>query len=67
MLVHGDYFGVRAPQDARSKLPADKGATREDADRVVSAEMRNKLKMETTPGGVADAVTTAARLNQERP
>ncbi|KAK1644127.1 hypothetical protein QYE76_061932 [Lolium multiflorum] len=53
--------------DARSKLPADKGATREDAERVVSAEIRNKLNMATTPGGVADAVTTAARLNQERP
>lgn len=53
--------------DARSKLPADKGATREDAERVVSAEMRNKLDLTTTPGGVAEAVTTAARLNQERP
>ncbi|KQK13231.1 late embryogenesis abundant protein D-34-like [Brachypodium distachyon] len=52
--------------DARSKLPADKGATREDAERVVSAEIRNKPNMSTTPGGVADAVTTAARLNQER-
>ncbi|VAI36635.1 unnamed protein product [Triticum turgidum subsp. durum] len=54
-------------EDARSKLPADKGATREDAERVVSAEMRNKLDLTTTPGGVAEAVTTAARLNQERP
>lgn len=54
-------------QNAREKLPADKGATREDAERVVSAEIRNKLDMATTPGGVADAVTTAARLNQERP
>uniref|UniRef100_A0A804M3U9 SMP domain-containing protein n=1 Tax=Zea mays TaxID=4577 RepID=A0A804M3U9_MAIZE len=54
-------------KNAREKLPADKGATREDAERVVSAEIRNKLDMATTPGGVADAVTTAARLNQERP
>ncbi|CAL4935918.1 unnamed protein product [Urochloa decumbens] len=52
---------------AREKLPADKGATGEDAERVVSAEIRNKLDMATTPGGVAEAVTTAARLNQERP
>lgn len=54
-------------QDARDKLPADKGATKEDAERVVSAEVRNKPDMATTLGGVADAVTTAARLNQERP
>lgn len=53
--------------DARDKLPADKGATKEDAERVVSAEVRNKPDMATTLGGVADAVTTAARLNQERP
>ncbi|CAL4919039.1 unnamed protein product [Urochloa decumbens] len=53
--------------NAREKLPADKGATGEDAERVVSAEIRNKLDMATTPGGVAEAVTTAARLNQERP
>ena len=54
-------------QGAREKLPADKGATAEDAERVVSAEIRNKPDMATTQGGVAEAVTTAARLNQERP
>lgn len=47
-------------------MPADKGATREDAERVVSAELRNKPDMVTTPGGVADAVATAARLNLDR-
>ncbi|EEC76173.1 hypothetical protein OsI_13498 [Oryza sativa Indica Group] len=52
---------------ARGKLPADKAATREDAERVPSAEVRNRPDMATTPGGVADAVTAAARLNQERP
>ena len=45
-------------QNARERLPTDKGATLEDAERVVSAEIRNKLDMTTTPGGVADAVTT---------
>ena len=54
-------------QGAREKLPADKGATAEDAERVVSAEIRNKPDMATTQGGVAEVVTTAARLNQERP
>ncbi|CAN6286839.1 unnamed protein product [Urochloa humidicola] len=53
--------------NAREKLPADKGATGEDAERVVSAEIRNKPDMAVTLGGVAEAVTTAARLNQERP
>ncbi|KAF0935249.1 hypothetical protein E2562_031543 [Oryza meyeriana var. granulata] len=53
--------------DARGKLPADKAATKEDAERVVSAEVRNKPDMATTPGGVAEAVTAAARLNQEPP
>ncbi|RCV40920.1 hypothetical protein SETIT_9G093900v2 [Setaria italica] len=53
--------------NAREKMPADRGATGEDAERVVSAEIRNKLDMATTLGGVAEAVTTAARLNQERP
>ena len=54
-------------QNARERLPADKGATREDAERVVSTEIRNKLDMMTTSGDVADTVTTAAQLNQERP
>jgi hypothetical protein len=40
---------------------------RKDAEKLVSAEIRNKLNMETTPGGVADAVTIVAGLNQERP
>ncbi|KAF8775659.1 hypothetical protein HU200_004440 [Digitaria exilis] len=53
--------------NAREKLPADKGATRMDAERVVSAEIRNKVDMATTLGGVAEAVTSAARRNQERP
>ncbi|RLN42288.1 late embryogenesis abundant protein D-34-like [Panicum miliaceum] len=53
--------------DAREKLPADKGATAVDAERVVSAEIRNKPDMATTRSGVAEAVTAAARLNQERP
>jgi hypothetical protein len=54
-------------QNARQKLPADRGATAEDAQRVVAAEIRNKLDMETTLGGVAEAVTIAATRNQERP
>jgi hypothetical protein len=49
----------------------DKGATRNDAKRVVSAEMRNKPDMVTTPSGKAqpgapvDADATLARFNQE--
>ncbi|CAK7346566.1 unnamed protein product [Dovyalis caffra] len=50
--------------DATSKLPADRVATREDAEGVIEAEVRNKPDMCTTRGGVADSVAAAARLNQ---
>ncbi|XP_008811249.2 late embryogenesis abundant protein D-34-like [Phoenix dactylifera] len=52
--------------DATTKLPADKAVTREDADRVVGAEMRNSPDMATHPQGVAANVAAAARLNQNR-
>ncbi|XP_040377745.1 late embryogenesis abundant protein D-34 [Oryza brachyantha] len=53
--------------DARERLLADKAATKLDAEGVALAEARNKPDMAITPDGVADAVTAAARLNQERP
>ncbi|XP_061359084.1 late embryogenesis abundant protein D-34-like [Gastrolobium bilobum] len=52
--------------DAREKLPADKAVTREDAEGVIGAELRNKLDMRTTPGGVAASVAAAATLNQNK-
>ncbi|KAL6527656.1 hypothetical protein OROMI_029467 [Orobanche minor] len=51
--------------DATAKLPDDKPVTREDAEGVISAEIRNKPEMATHPGGVAASVAAAARLNQE--
>lgn len=45
-------------------LPKDKAVTREDADRVVAAELRNNPDMSTTPGGVGAAMAAAARRNQ---
>ncbi|KAK8565385.1 hypothetical protein V6N12_058948 [Hibiscus sabdariffa] len=51
-------------QDARATLPKDKAVTREDADRVVAAEMRNNPDMKMTPGGVGEAMAAAARRNQ---
>ncbi|KAF8369660.1 hypothetical protein HHK36_032315 [Tetracentron sinense] len=51
--------------DARAKLPADKAATHEDAEGVVGAELTNNPNLTTYPGGVAEAVVAAARLNQE--
>ncbi|OEL34735.1 hypothetical protein BAE44_0004245 [Dichanthelium oligosanthes] len=65
-----DHNARAAPgedKNAREKLPANKGATVEDAERVVSAEIRNKPERANTLGGVAEAVAAAARLNQERP
>lgn len=50
-------------EDASSKLPADKAATREDAEGVISAEIRNNPLTAAHPGGVADSVAAAARLN----
>ncbi|KAL3648825.1 hypothetical protein CASFOL_005228 [Castilleja foliolosa] len=52
--------------DATIKLTDDKPVTREVADGVIFAEIRNKPVMATHPGGVAAAVAAAARLNQEK-
>jgi len=51
-------------QDATSKLPSDRAATRRDAEGVTGAEMRNDPNLTTHPGGVSAAVAAAARLNQ---
>ncbi|XP_072974218.1 LOW QUALITY PROTEIN: late embryogenesis abundant protein D-34-like [Typha angustifolia] len=51
--------------DAAAKLPADKPVERDDAARVVGAEMRNKPDATTRPGGVAASVAAAARLNRD--
>ncbi|GMY27390.1 late embryogenesis abundant protein D-34-like [Fagus crenata] len=49
---------------ATTKLPADKTVTRQDAEGVVSAELRNNQNLATHLGGVAASVTVAARLNE---
>ncbi|CAD5183220.1 unnamed protein product [Musa acuminata subsp. malaccensis] len=53
---------VRA--DAATRMPADKEATRQDAERVVGAEIRSSPNLEMRPGGVAATVAAAARLNE---
>uniref|UniRef100_J3LSS9 SMP domain-containing protein n=1 Tax=Oryza brachyantha TaxID=4533 RepID=J3LSS9_ORYBR len=63
----GGGVPVQDRPDARERLLADKAATKLDAEGVALAEARNKPDMAITPDGVADAVTAAARLNQERP
>ncbi|KAM1095701.1 hypothetical protein FF1_010538 [Malus domestica] len=50
--------------NATSKLPADKPATRRDAEGVTGAEMRNDPYLTTHPTGVAASVAAAARLNE---
>ncbi|XP_058765462.1 late embryogenesis abundant protein D-34-like isoform X2 [Vicia villosa] len=50
---------------AREKLGADKAVTREDAEGVIGAELRNKDNTKTTPGGVAGSMAAAATLNQK--
>lgn len=39
--------------------------TREDAEQVTEAEVRNNPDMLVHPGGVASSITAAARLNQD--
>ncbi|KAK1419685.1 hypothetical protein QVD17_28948 [Tagetes erecta] len=51
--------------DATVKLPADKVATREDADGVMSAEMRNTPDMTAHPVGVSASIAAAANLNEK--
>lgn len=48
-------------EDATQKMGADKAVTREDAKAIIGAEVRN---MSTTPGGIAESMAAAARLNQ---
>ncbi|KAJ0110845.1 hypothetical protein Patl1_03356 [Pistacia atlantica] len=52
--------------DATTKLPGDKPVTREDAEGVIGAEIRNKADLRTTPGGVASSMAAAARFNQNK-
>ncbi|KAJ0034494.1 hypothetical protein Pint_24810 [Pistacia integerrima] len=49
---------------ATAKLPADKAVTRQDAEGVVSAELRNNPNVATHPGGVAASIAAAATLNE---
>ncbi|KAJ9185887.1 hypothetical protein P3X46_005467 [Hevea brasiliensis] len=51
--------------DATSKLPADRPATRKDAEGVTGAEMRNDPFLTTHPAGVSASIAAAARLNQQ--
>lgn len=44
----------------------DKAVDKDDAARVVGAEIRNKSDMTTRPGGVAASMAAAARVNQDR-
>ncbi|KAI7749590.1 hypothetical protein M8C21_021892 [Ambrosia artemisiifolia] len=50
--------------DATVKLPADKAATREDAEGVLSAERRNTADMTAHPAGVSASISAAANLNE---
>ncbi|EPS71362.1 hypothetical protein M569_03400, partial [Genlisea aurea] len=49
---------------ATDKLPADRAATMDDADRVMRAEQMNDPQMPVYPGGVAESVASAAGINE---
>ncbi|KAK9735349.1 hypothetical protein RND81_04G200300 [Saponaria officinalis] len=50
--------------NAKAKLPKDRAVTRQDAEGVMGAELRNNPNITTFPGGVANSVVAAARINQ---
>ncbi|XP_021742813.1 late embryogenesis abundant protein 47-like [Chenopodium quinoa] len=50
--------------EAAAKLPKDRPVTRQDAEGVMGAELRNNPNISTYPGGVAASVVAAARINQ---
>ncbi|KAL7226612.1 hypothetical protein ACSBR1_021667 [Camellia fascicularis] len=52
-------------EDASVKLASDKPVTREDAEGIIVAELRNNPRMATHHGGMADSVAAAARLNMK--
>nr|XP_017238160.1 PREDICTED: late embryogenesis abundant protein D-34-like isoform X1 [Daucus carota subsp. sativus] len=52
--------------DSSNRLEIDKPVTREDAEEVIEAEVRNNPEMVTYPGGVASSMAVAASLNQDR-
>lgn len=55
---------VHMGQGATAKLPADKVATKQDAEAVGNAEWRNNLNQAPHPGGVVASISAAARLNE---
>ncbi|KAG0451124.1 hypothetical protein HPP92_026397 [Vanilla planifolia] len=58
------FFPGDDESDATAKMVADRAVTREDAEVVLGAEVRNRPDMKTVPGGVAESMAAAARLNQ---
>ncbi|KAI4304051.1 hypothetical protein MLD38_039615 [Melastoma candidum] len=65
--VDGDEDKIKLGEvlkDATSRLPVDKVATREDAEGIASAEVRNDPEQVIEPGGVAASVAVAVRLNE---
>lgn len=63
-FIFESYADLIYLQGATAKLPADKAVTRQDAEGVVSAELRNNPNVATHPGGVAASIAAAARLNE---
>ncbi|KAH9307851.1 hypothetical protein KI387_035762, partial [Taxus chinensis] len=46
-------------------LPADKGVTRKDADKIMEAEKRGSSAGHPRPGGIGEAMEAAAKLNEQ--
>ncbi|KAE8729706.1 Late embryoproteinsis abundant protein D-34 [Hibiscus syriacus] len=52
--------------NASTKLASDKGATRGDAESVMSVEKRDDPNFTTHPAGVATSIAAAVRLNRRQ-
>ncbi|XP_010524021.1 PREDICTED: late embryogenesis abundant protein 50-like [Tarenaya hassleriana] len=50
--------------DVDNKLERDRSVTSEDAEAVVAAELRHHPGSSTTPGGIAESVVAACKLNR---
>ncbi|KAL3517590.1 hypothetical protein ACH5RR_020179 [Cinchona calisaya] len=73
VVDEGDAAAIQAAEfratgrgrDATTKLVDDKPVTREDAEKVIGPETRNRPDLSTHPGVVAASVAAAARVNKD--
>ncbi|CAA2989041.1 Hypothetical predicted protein [Olea europaea subsp. europaea] len=63
--MFGKLLCDASKREPRQNCQADKAATREDAEGIMSAELRNDPNLTAHPGRVAATVAAAARINEK--